>query len=271
MRLWRRRAGDIDEEIEAHLRMAVADRVERGESADEARRAALREFGNVAMVRETTRRMWGWEWLERVGQDLRYAWRQLRRSPGFAATVIVTLAVGLGATAAMFTVVNRVLFQTLPYRDAGRLVVIQEAGRRGAQARVPALDIAAWRARSRSFEQIAFYSSFKNSLGFLEGDAGAEQVDVSLVSANLFEMLGVRPAIGHGFEVRQGSELSEAADAETIVLSDAVWRDQFGGDSKILGRTVQLSGKSYTVVGVMPRGFNFPLQKSSLAMVWTPV
>jgi len=273
MRVWRwwfGRRGDVDEEIQTHLQMAVAERVARGESPEEARRAVLREFGNVALVREVTRAAWGWEWMERVGQDARYAVRQLRRSPGFAVTVIVTLALGLGATAAMFTVVNRVLFRTMPYKDAGRLVVIQESGRRGVfYSGVPYLDIEAWRGRAKSFEEIAF-SVLAGGRTFLEGGAGAEQVEHRMVSTNLFHVLGVEPAMGRGFADDKNAGFAETGDENTVVLSDAVWRESFGGDRKILGKVVKMNGQSYTVVGVMPRGFGFPAEAKS-PQIWTAV
>ncbi len=188
-RMTRRRVHDVDEEIATHLRMAMEARVEQGESPGEARRAAMREFGNVLMVREATRRMWGWEWMDRVGQDLRYAWRQLWRSPGFPLTVIVTLAVGLGATAAMFTVVNRVLFETMPYKDPRRLVVIEESGRKGVfYSAVPFLDLQEWRSRSRTIQEFGFASESR-SIAFLDGDAASEQVSLISMSTNLFHVL----------------------------------------------------------------------------------
>jgi hypothetical protein len=123
------RKRELDEEIASHLRMAIADRVARGATEEEARTAAEREMGNLPLAKDVTRETWGWVWLERLGQDVRYALRQMRRGPGFAATAIGTLALGIGAAAAMFTVVDHVLLRALPYKDAGRLVQLQEGGR----------------------------------------------------------------------------------------------------------------------------------------------
>jgi len=117
---------ELSEELRAHLQMAITHRMERGEPEAEARCNAMREMGNVSLIQDVTREMWGGVWLERVLHDVRYALRQLRRAPGFAVTVVVTLALGLGAAVAMYTVVDRVLLRPLPYRDAGSLVQISE-------------------------------------------------------------------------------------------------------------------------------------------------
>jgi hypothetical protein len=132
-RLWNpfdRRRRELRDEIQAHLRMAIQDRRDRGESAEEARAAAMRELGNPALVSDVTRETWGWLWLERLAQDTQYALRKLRKAPGFTAAAVGTLA--LGATIAMFTVVDRVLLRPLPYQNAHQLVVIKEAGPKGA-------------------------------------------------------------------------------------------------------------------------------------------
>jgi predicted permease len=250
----RRMDAELQDEMAFHREMAT--------------REGRRSFGNVLRLREQSREAWGWTWLDRRMQDLRYAVRTLRLSSGFAVTVVVTLALGLGATAAMFTVVNRVLLRSMPYANARRVVEIQESGRLGAQTDgAPFLDIAEWRARSHSFEQIGFVD--KGRMAFLEGDAGSEQVDFPKVSANLFATLGVHPALGRGFAEHEDGFAKTEAGA-TIVLSDVVWRDAFGGDAKILGKVVKINGDSYTVVGVMPRGFSFPMGNANPS-VWAPV
>jgi len=266
MRFWHRRADDIDEEIATHIAMDIEARVGRGESPEEARRAAMREFGNTLLVRETARGMWAGEWLERVMQDGRYAWRQLMRSPGFSLVVIGTLAIGLGATAAMFTVVNRVLLETLPYREPNRLVLIHADGRRGEVWSAPWLDVQMWRQQARSFEEIAV-SRNDFAATFLEGQSATQRVDRMWVSANMFRVLGVTPAMGHGFNIPAGDPIT-GDPGDVAVLSDAVWRDSFGADRSIVGRAVTISGKSFTVVGVTPRGIVFPA-RSQQPQVWT--
>ncbi len=267
------RKDELEEEIQAHLQMAMQDRKDRGESAEEARSGALRELGNVALVKDVTREMWGWVWLERLGQDLKYALRQLRRSPGFTITVIGTLALGLGATAAMFTVVDRVLLRPLPYTNARELVEIKEAGKKdGVNWGAPFLDLQQWRERSHSLRDLAFYETNANigHLSFLEGDTGSTQVNATRISGNLLATLGVSPAMGRSFEEQPESGAVQGGDVHTILLSDAVWRTVFGSDPKILGRMVKLSGGSYEVAGVMPRGFTFPFGGAN-PVVWTPV
>ena len=175
-RLFAKRKAELDEEIQAHLQMDIQDRRDRGESPEQAHAAAIREFGNVALIEDVTRETWGWVWLERLGQDLKYAFRQLRRSPVFTLTVIATLTLGLGATAAMFTVVDHVLLRPLPYQDSHQLVEIKESGKRGTVSfGTPFLDLQQWRQRNHSFQDIAFYST-TNRASFLEGNTGSTQV-----------------------------------------------------------------------------------------------
>jgi predicted permease len=267
-----RRKEELDEELRAHLRMAVADRVERGETADEARQNAMREMGNLPLIEDVTRGMWGGMWLERVLQDVRYALRQIRRAPGFAVTVVATLALGLGATVAMYTVVDRVLLRPLPYRDARSLVSIREISKTGEPGWGSAfLDIAEWQARSHTLSSIAFYSGPGDNghLDFLEEHDGSMAVANAAASASLFSTLGVFPSIGRAFlEGRNGAAREE--DAHTLLLSDAVWRSAFGADLHIVGKSVKVSGERYTVIGVMPRGFAFPYGVAH-PMVWTPI
>ena len=119
---WERKKNDLNDELEAHLRIAVEERMDRGESREEARGAAVREMGNSALVADVTRSAWGWQWVERVLQDIRYAVRGFGRNPTFSFTVVLTLMLGIGATTAVFSVVDRILFRSLPYADSGRLV-----------------------------------------------------------------------------------------------------------------------------------------------------
>ncbi len=268
-----RRRNELEEEIQAHLQMAIADRRDRGESAEDARSGALREMGNLGLVSDVTREMWGWLWLERLAQDLQYALRQLRKAPGYAIAAIGTLALGLGATIAMFTVVDRVLLRALPYQRAQELVEIKEAGNKGVvDWGAPFLDIEQWQQRNHSLRDIAFYElpSGPGHVDFLEGNSAATQVSAPRISGNLIPTLGVRPALGRGFSEDPKSDAVRAEDEHTMLLSDSIWRDAYGADPAILGKVVRFSGQPYTVIGVMPRGFSFPLSAAH-PLVWRPI
>jgi predicted permease len=209
-------------------------------------------------------------WLERLGQDLRYSCRQIRRSPAFAATVIGTLALGIGAATAMFTIVDHVLLRPVVYRDPGRLMVISESDGKGTAAWLaPWPDIEQWVKQSRSFEQIAF-SAGMFGRNYLEGNTAALRIQNEQISSNLFRVLGVQPALGRGFIV-EAPGFGASKNAGTIVLSDAVWQEAFGGDPNVLGKGVKINDASYTVVGVMPPGFRYPDGATGAGEVWTPI
>src|ERR1700723_1610098 len=183
---FRHRKHQLQEEIEIHLRMAIADRVEQGVPEQEARRDVMREFGNIPLVEDVTREMWGWMWLEQLGQDLRYALRQMRRAPGFAATAVGTLALGIGAATAMFNVVDQMLLRPVDFKDAERLVLAPEGDRTGkGTSDVPWLDIEEWMRRSQSFEQIGFAGHMSGKT-FVEGGTATLEVGGITVSPNLF-------------------------------------------------------------------------------------
>jgi predicted permease len=209
-------------------------------------------------------------WLERLGQDFRYSLRQIRRSPAFAAMVIGTLALGIGAAAAMFTIVDHVLLRPVAYRDPDRLVVISESDGKGTAAWLaPWLDIEQWMKQGRSFEQIAF-STGMFGRNFIEGNTAALKIQGEQISSNLFAVLGVQPALGRGF-IPEAPGFGAGNNAGTIVLSDAVWQEAFGGDPAILGQGVKINDASYTVVGVMPPGFRYPDGAAVAGEVWTTI
>lgn len=263
------RKSELSEELRSHLEMAVADRIAGGESPAEARAAAQREFGNVPLVEDVTRATWGWLWLERILQDVAYAFRQFRRAPGFAASVIGTLALGIAAATAMFTVVDHVLLRPLPYRDADRLVAINQFEPKS-QLHFGGLwqDIEQWEARSKSIEQFALFARLDGS-NFLSKDTTAIQISGVRISANLFTTLDVEPSLGRNFAL--GSISSDAGtNSGAIILSDTVWRQVYGADPSILGKSVAINKTAYTVIGVMPAGFVFPANPRS-PQVWVPL
>lgn len=266
----RRIYADLSQEIQQHLEEKIEELVAGGMAWEQAEYQAKREFGNAALLEETAREEWAWPQLESLWADVSYSARQIRRSPGFALTAIATLATGIAASAAMFTVVDRVLLRPLPYEHAGQLVQITEVGKKGSSMfGAPYLDLEVWRERSHTLQEIAFHT-YDKPTSFLEGNSGPVQVQTPRVSTNLFETLGVKPAIGHGFDDSSSGEVGRKGAAKTAVLSDAVWRDGFGADANMLGRVIKLNGESYTVVGVMPRGFQFPFNPEK-PQIWTAI
>ena len=221
-------------------------------------------------IEEQSRDLWQWPRVENVWADLKYALRQMRRNPGFAATAIGTLALGIGAAAAMFTVVDHVLLRPLPYRDAGRLVTMEE---RGSDPRfsgpAPWVDIAEWRADSRSWEDIGFWAPM-HGRSYVEGNSSALQVDAEEVSPNLFAMLGTKTELGRGFVAEQPG-FGAVKNVGSMVLSDQIWHAAFGGDPNIVGKVVRVNDQPYTVAAVMPPGFSFPASTGVNGQVWTTI
>jgi len=252
--------------------MAAADKQANGMSTEEARRQAQHEFGNAALVKDVTREMWGWVWVEQIGEDVTYALRQIRRSPTFAATVIGTLALGIGAAAAMFTVVNHILLRPLPYHEADGLLEVNVFNGRGEPASVTSGNIAQWEEQSSTLQQIALYRQAAER-DFLKGNDSSLSIQAIQGSANLFDTLGVRPRLGRGFQPEQSS-LTSGRNANTIVLSDAAWEQAYGRDPEILGKVVKINNSSYTVVGVMAAGFRFPFRGipfiGNIPQAWIP-
>jgi putative ABC transport system permease protein len=195
-------------------------------------------------------------------QDLKYAVRMLFKNPGFAAIAIVTLALGIGANTAIFSVVNAELLRPLPFRDPSRLVRVWSANLRLGARTNPASypDFADWRSQNHVFENMAAYTS---STSTLTGVEKAAHLDTIAVSAEIFTLLGATPQLGRTFLAEE-----DQAHHHVAILSDVLWRQQFGSDPGIIGRTITLDGSGYTVVGVMPAGFQFPLQREPVAL-WT--
>jgi predicted permease len=266
----RDRNQELDAEIAAHLAMAAADKRDRGANAETAQRQAQHEFGNAALVKDVTREAWGWLWIERLRQDLRYTLRQMRKSPGFAAAVIGTLSLGIAAATTMFTVVGRVLLRPLPYPHPSQLVELREgdSANHDIWFGVPYLDLAAWRAQSRSLDQIAFFQA-ANGRSFLGKPGESIEASFAQVSANFFGTLGVRPQIGPGLSAAPET-FAGSPDANSLVISDSAWRTLFAADPAIIGKSAQVNGKSYNIVGVMPRGFAYPYDRSHV-QAWAPV
>ncbi|HEY4249037.1 MAG TPA: ABC transporter permease [Lacunisphaera sp.] len=246
--LFRRQKLDVEmtEEMRVHLEMQVERNIAAGMNPDEARYLAQRQFGNVASIQEQAREGRGWIWLEQLAQDLRYALRSLRKSPGFTATVVLTLALGIGANSAIFSVVNGVLLKPLAYHEPQRLVTLLHEGKWP----VAPADFLDWRAQNQSFQMMAAAELWGATLTGMER---AEAVPGIRFSDGMFELLGVAPLFGRTFQPQDFK--SDAT--RVIVLGHGLWQRRFGGDKDILGRVVTLSGETYTVIGVMPARFLF--------------
>ncbi|MFP5237955.1 MAG: ADOP family duplicated permease [Acidobacteriota bacterium] len=267
----RRRYDDLSASIQEHLDEKIDELVDSGMPRREAEQAARRAFGNVTLLQERSREAWQWPLLESIWADVRYAFRQMRKNPGFAAVTIGTLALGIGAATALFTVVDHVLLRPVPYRDADRLVEIMKSTHGNPDGGLsPALaDIRQWMRQSRSFESMAYWTEI-GGVNFLVDRASSLQIRAEHVSSNLFATLGVQPEMGRTFTSAETAAPS-TADANTVVLSDALWKALNGGDKAILGQSVSLNGKSYTVIGVMPGGFTFPANSTTSPEAWFPI
>ncbi len=248
----RRREQELDEEIRSHLQMAFQDRIERGESPSNANSAALREFGNVGLVKEVTRSVSAWRPLESIGKDVRFAFRVLTRSPGFSIVSILALALGIGANTAIYSVVHSVLLSPLPFPDSHRLVRLWDSfGSAGNYAPVSYPNFRDWRAWNHSFSDMAAYSGASYTL---TGSGEATHIQGVVCSASLFKVLQVRPVLGRTFLPEEDGPAADNG-ADSVILSDNLWKERFAQSPRILGRTLLLDGKPFVVVGVMPPGF----------------
>jgi len=267
----RRLADDLDREVAAHVALLTEDYVRRGLTRDEARRAALVRFGGPMQLKEQHREDRGLPFVDTTLQDVRYGFRALRRNPAFALVAIGTLAIGIGAGTAVFTIARAVLLRPLPYANPDQLVRVFETNPLKNWTRniaAPA-NYADWKKQNSAFADIAAYEQF-NSNGSGAGDVfltgyGEPRGLTSLgVTGNLFHVLGTPPLMGRTFTDDETFE----GKARVAVISWGTWQSVFGGDPNIIGRTVTLSGRTYDVVGVMPREFFFPGRDVQL---WLPV
>ena len=266
MLIHRGRAGrQLQDELQFHLEQQIAENEAAGMGTEEARRAALRSFGNPTTLRDQTRDTWSWQGLELFLVDVRFGIRALVRTPGFSALAILVMGLGIGANVALFTVVHSVLLKPLPFKDQGRLVRLYEANSKGAfQDNVLAGGtFASWQAQAQSFEGIAVNKGIEYNLS---GSAGQlpELAHAQQASWNLFPLLGVDAALGRVF-----LPSDDRRDANpTVILNWGLWKRRYGGDPAIIGKTILLDARPFTVIGVLPAWFNYPDPKVQL---WTPI
>ena len=262
---WRREqlTADLDDELRFHQAMLERDHRALGASPTEARRRGRLRLGNTASIREETRDMWSLGWIDDVLLDLRYATRVVRHNPGFTAAVVLTLALGIGANTAIFSVVNAVVIRPLPYADPDRLFAIWTVPVQSRSDRNPSSypDIGDFQAQSKSFTGIGGYAFNRFEIAGPDGAVVARGVTAM---PGVYSVLGAQPLLGR----------LPRADEErlpVIAISYRLWRERFGGDPAIVGRRTIMDEQSYTIVGVMPRGFHFPTPDMDLWMTIFPI
>src|SRR5258708_7130550 len=258
-----RTAQRLHDEIQFHLDQQISENIAAGMSREEARYAAVRTFGNPTVLKEEIRDTWGWMWLEQIGQDLRHGARMLRKSPGFTAVAVLTLTLGIGATTAIFSVVDAVLLRPLPYRDPSHLVSLYEDRTRDGFPRKEFTPANYADCKTQQiFEDISAGVEDFFNLSASGGDP--ERLMGERFTWNIFPLLGVRPLLGRVFredEDRPGFE-------HVTLISYRLWHGRLGADPGVIGRDLLLNGQKYSVIGVMPPGFSFPGKHADL---WIPV
>jgi predicted permease len=254
-----RRKSDLTEELNSHLRMAIADRISRGESPEAARANALREFGSVPLVADVTRERWGWLRFERLLQDLRYSLRTLASDRGFSFVVVLILALGIGANIVVFSVVNTMLIRPLPFPQSQQLVWL--AGNNGiggiSDTTYKVDTLQAFQQHNRSFQNVTAYVPFLTiSEGKLTGVGQPEPVQGVWAAGDFFQTLGVQPYIGRQFSQNESVNYDSGGNP-AVILSYGFWKQQFHSDPQLIGKSITISNRSYPVVGVLPAGFDF--------------
>ena len=254
---------DFDEEVRTHISMLTERLVRRGMSLEDARCEALRQFGNQTVLKEVRNDMRTFVWFETLWQDLRYGVRVLRKNKGFAAVAAITLALGIGANTAIFSVVNAAILRPLPYPHPGRLVILWGNVKRARVERRGASypDYLDWHDQTQSFETMAAFTDNKFAL---TGIDTPERISGEYVSQPYFSLLGIHPALGRTFSPAEDRVPQRDA---VVVLSDGIWKHRFGGEPAIVGRTIQLDGHPYTVIGIAPPGFSGLTDQAEL---WAP-
>ncbi|HEY6659635.1 MAG TPA: ABC transporter permease, partial [Pyrinomonadaceae bacterium] len=254
---------ELDEELRFHLEQETEKNLARGMSMEEARWAALRSFGGVEQVKEKSRDARGIRWLEELWQDVRYGLRVLVQKRGFTLTVVITLALGIGANTAIFSLVNAVLLRELPFRDPDQVMWVWSTRTDRDKAPFTLPDFLDYRDQNQTLDQIAAFSSIGLNL---TGSEKAERLQGLRVSANLFDLLGVDAAAGRLFV----AEDDEPARRHVAVLSYECWQKRFGGNPQTIGKALTLNGETYTVTGVLPARFTLPDREAEVAIPLSP-
>ncbi len=264
----KRKLDDFSTEIDAHLALEIERLQEQGLSEEQARAAAHRAFGNVRKAQERFYESGRWLWWDHFWQDVRYALRILCKNPAFTAVAVLTLALGIGGTIAIFSAVNTIVLKPLPFPTADRLMRIESVfvatGRGSGIASYP--DFVNWRARNQVFDGMAVVDTRDFTL---VGPREPLHLQGAVVSAQLFSVLGVAPVLGRTFLPQEDSPAT-ANGTDPVILSRELWAREFDSDPTALGRTIQLDGQAFTIVGVMGQSFQFPIQSEPVEL-WTTI
>ncbi len=255
---------ELDDELQYDLERRIDANLAAGMTREEAEMTAKREFGSVDLTKEECRDERGTRWLEDLWHDVRFGLRMLRKSPGFTAIAILTLALGIGANTAIFSVVNGVLLNSLPYAEPDRLVTLHASKPNFPTGSISYPNFLDWQRDNQSFSSIAVTRSY----GFnLTGTGPAEQVNAELVTAEFFPMLGVSPVIGRTFAPSE----DVIGVGDVVAISSSLWERKFGSSQSVLGKAITLDGMNYTIVGVIPTGFDLPLRNFRAADIYAPM
>ncbi len=256
---------ELDEELRFHFEHQVENYLRAGLTREQATRRIRLEFGHLDQVREECREARGVGFIETLLQDVRYGLRMLRKSPGFTTIAVLTLALGIGANTAIFSIVDAVLLRPLPFKNADRLLDLTEYNPGKVDSTgVPYPDYLVWKQQNTVFDETAAYFLISASNDIvLGGPSSVERARYSTVTNSFFTLLAVKPAIGHGFAPAD----EKPGGTKVFLVSDALWRGVFGGDPRAIGHTYLLDGENYTLTGVMPPGFDFP----QACGIWVPV
>ena len=260
----RRHDREIDAEIASHLDEAADEYVARGLSPDDARLAAARDFGGVTQVKQVHREVRSFRWPDDLRQDLKYSYRRLIKDPGFALIAVATLALGIGVNTAIFSVVNSVLLNPLPYPEPDRLVALYSRTTDGPRISSSYPNFLDWARDNRSFSDLA---AFRPDDLNLIGLGQAERVPAEMVSASFFRLLGVQPILGRTFLATDDT----VGAAPVALISEQFWKRKFGASPATLGRTLTLSGTSYVIIGVIPATFRFDARNFHPSDVYVPI
>ncbi|HLW82456.1 MAG TPA: ABC transporter permease, partial [Candidatus Acidoferrales bacterium] len=271
----------LDSELRFHVEQQTAENIAAGMTPDEARRRALAQFGGLEYIKEETRAARGIHFIESLLQDVRYALRMLRKSPGFAAVAVLTLALGIGANTAMFSALYGLVLQPLPYADASRLVMLWDSNRKTGGTHIPVMEgsFAILQKQAKTFDGMAAFTPVnrRSDLFAPKLSATQERVAVAGVSPQFFSVLGVAPLLGRTFTASEGVAVARDngwQSAHVAILSYAYWRQHYGANPGVIGKTITLNRfgekSQYTIVGVMPKGFDFPYPlEPSKPDIWT--